>query len=160
MSEQQRFRISLYLDLAKYPELEYLQTMGAGRSAEALRLLAIGKRHEDYVVKQMSERLGGITSPEALREILFNPSSSLHGESLGASPDVSLVEKTPAIIQEEQQEIIKTAEPEARSTEVVTSPASTKSSIDKSFLPPSPPTKKKVNQEAAADNGILSNFIV
>lgn len=78
MSDTQRLRISLYLDLTKHPELSYLQEMGSGRSAEALRLMAIGKRHEDYVVRKISEQLGDISSPEALREILFNPSSVLN----------------------------------------------------------------------------------
>lgn len=78
MSDTQRLRISLYLDLAKYPELSYLQEMGSGRSAEALRLMAIGKRHEDHVVSKMSEQLGDLSSPAALREILFNPSSLLN----------------------------------------------------------------------------------
>lgn len=78
MSDAQRLRISLYLDLTKYPELSYLHEMGSGRSAEALRLMAIGKRHEDHVVNKMSEQLGGLSSPEALREILFNPSPLLN----------------------------------------------------------------------------------
>lgn len=148
MSESQRIRISLYLDLAKYPELAYLQAMGSGRSSEALRLMAIGKRHEDYVVKQMSDQLGGLSSPDALREIMFNPSSVLNRELEGTAQALQAPPNP-----EQKKPKGDTAEP-SKSTEK-----------NEPSLVPSNEKEKALNKKVTNENqddkdGLLGSFIV